>query len=122
MGHKQIVHGRPIKIASIIDGHIRECLGGMVECGITGDPVIDELDCLAAQRGAWPRAKWACTSSRRAVAQRLPRFVQLPHPRECLKINSLWSLTQAQVVISDWKHDYNHCESSGGWSGTGWQG
>ena len=41
---------------------------------------------------------------------------------ECLNINSFWSLTQARVVISDWKHDYNHCESSSGWSGTGWQG
>ena len=41
---------------------------------------------------------------------------------ECLNINSFWSLAQARIIISDWKHDYNHCESSGGWSGTGWQG
>ena len=27
---------------------------------------------------------------------------------ECLNINSFWSLAHAQVVISDWKHDYNH--------------
>ena len=27
---------------------------------------------------------------------------------ECLNITSFWSLAQAQVVISDWKHDYNH--------------
>ena len=27
---------------------------------------------------------------------------------ECLNINTFWSLTQARVVISDWKHDYNH--------------
>lgn len=27
---------------------------------------------------------------------------------ECLNINVFWSLTQARVVISDWKHDYNH--------------
>ncbi len=38
---------------------------------------------------------------------------------ECLNINSFWSIAQARVVISDWKSDYNHCESSGGWSGTG---
>ncbi|WP_083128777.1 integrase core domain-containing protein [Mycobacterium kansasii] len=30
------------------------------------------------------------------------------HPRICLNINSFWSLAQARVVISDWKHDYNH--------------
>ncbi|BBX63320.1 hypothetical protein MSAS_24940 [Mycobacterium saskatchewanense] len=28
---------------------------------------------------------------------------------ECLNINSFWSLAQARVVVSDWKHDYNHC-------------
>ena len=26
---------------------------------------------------------------------------------ECLNINIFWSLTQARVVISDWKHEYN---------------
>ncbi len=27
---------------------------------------------------------------------------------ECLNINSFWSLTQARIVINDWKHTYNH--------------
>lgn len=27
---------------------------------------------------------------------------------ECLNINTVWSLIQARVAISDWKHDYNH--------------
>jgi transposase InsO family protein len=27
---------------------------------------------------------------------------------ECLNVTSFWSLAQARVVISDWKHDYNH--------------
>jgi transposase InsO family protein len=27
---------------------------------------------------------------------------------ECLNINIFWSLTQARVIISDWKHEYNH--------------
>jgi integrase-like protein len=27
---------------------------------------------------------------------------------ECLNINAFWSPTQARVVISDWKYDYNH--------------
>ena len=36
--------GRPIKIASIVDEHTRECLGGLVERNITGDDLIDELD------------------------------------------------------------------------------
>ena len=46
--------GRPIKIASIIDEHTRECLGGMVERSITGDHLIDELDRVGAQRGTYP--------------------------------------------------------------------
>jgi transposase InsO family protein len=42
--------GRPIKIASIVDEHTRECLGGLVERNVTGDDLIDELDRIAAQR------------------------------------------------------------------------
>jgi putative transposase len=43
--------GRPIKIASIVDEHTRECLGGLVERNITGDDLIDELDRIATTRG-----------------------------------------------------------------------
>ena len=46
--------GRPIKIASIVDEHTRECLGGMVERSITGEHLIDELNRLAALRGVHP--------------------------------------------------------------------
>ena len=46
--------GRPIKIVSIIDEHTRECLGGLVERGITGENLIAELARLAAERGAFP--------------------------------------------------------------------
>ncbi len=30
--------------------------------------------------------------------------------------------TQRCDEFPKWLHTYNHCESSGGWSGTGWQG
>ena len=46
--------GRPIKIVSIVDEHTRECLGGLVERGITGEELIAELDRLAAERGTHP--------------------------------------------------------------------
>jgi len=36
--------GRPIKIATVVDEHTRECLGGLVERNITGDDLIGELD------------------------------------------------------------------------------
>ena len=46
--------GRPIKIASIVDEHTRECLGGLVQRSITGENLIAELDWLAAGRGTYP--------------------------------------------------------------------
>jgi transposase InsO family protein len=32
------------------------------------------------------------------------------------------STKQRNIALPGWPHFYNHCESSGGWSGTGWQG
>jgi transposase InsO family protein len=122
--------GRPIKIASIIDEHTRECLGGMAERSITGEHLIDELDRVAAQRGTFPMVlrcdngpELACSAMAGwAGAQVGLNFIPPGEPwrngyvesfnsrirDECLNINSFWSLAHAQVVISDWKHDYNH--------------
>jgi transposase InsO family protein len=122
--------GRPIKIVSIIDEHTRECLGGMVERCITGEHLIDELDRVAAQRGTYPAVlrcdngpELACSAmadwaSGRVGLHFIPPgepwrngYVESFNSRirdECLNINSFWSLAQARVVISDWKHDYNH--------------
>jgi transposase InsO family protein len=44
-------NGRPIEIASIVDEHTRECLGGLVARSITADTLINELDRITAQRG-----------------------------------------------------------------------
>ncbi len=38
-------------------------------------------------------------------------FIESFHGRlrdECLNINVFWSLTQARIVIGDWKQEYNH--------------
>ena len=43
--------GQPSKVVSIVDEHTRECLCGLVECSITADKLIDQLDCLAQERG-----------------------------------------------------------------------
>jgi putative transposase len=40
-----------VKIASIVDEHTRECLGGLVARSITGDTLTDELDRIATVRG-----------------------------------------------------------------------
>jgi len=121
--------GRPIKIVSIVDEHTRECLGGLVERSITADNLIDELDRLAAQRG-YPTVvrcdngpELACAAmagwaSNRVGLSFIPPgqpwrngYVESFNSRvrdECLNINIFWSLTQARVIISSWKHEYNH--------------
>jgi len=122
--------GRPIKIASIVDEHTRECLGGMVERSITGEHLIDELNRLAALRGVHPAVlrcdngpELACSAMADWSAGQVGlHFIPPGEPwrngyvesfnsrirDECLNINSFWSLAQARVVIGDWKHDYNH--------------
>jgi putative transposase len=113
---------RPIKIASIVDEHTRECLGGLVERNITGDVLIDELDRLAAVRGypavlrcddgpelaceamadwAGERVGLAFIPPGEPLAQRLRRVVQLRVRDECLNINISGRSPQARVVISD---------------------
>jgi putative transposase len=122
--------GRPIKIVSIIDEHTRECLGGLVERSITGEDLIADLDRLAGQRGTYPTvlrcdngpelacaamAHWAgCQVGLHFIPPGEPwrnGYIESFNSRvrdECLNINSFWSLAQARIVISDWKHDYNH--------------
>lgn len=121
--------GRPVKIVSIVDEHTRECLGGLVERSITADRLIDELDRIAVDRG-YPAAlrcdngpEFACQAMADWASERVGlAFVPPGQPwrngyiesfngrlrDECLNINSFWSLTQARVVISDWKDEYNH--------------
>ena len=122
--------GRPIKIVSVIDEHTRECLGGMVERSITGEHLIAELDRLAGLRRTYPAVlrcdngpELACAAMADWAAGQVGlHFIPPGEPwrngyvesfnsrirDECLNIKSFWSLAQARVVISDWKHDYNH--------------
>lgn len=120
--------GRPIKIATIVDEHTRECLGGLVERNITGDNLIDELDRIATMRG-YPAVlrcdngpELACIAMADWAHGRVGlHFIPPGEPwrngyvesfnsrirDECLNINIFWSLAQARVVIADWKEDYN---------------
>ncbi|WP_270263677.1 IS3-like element ISAar43 family transposase [Kocuria marina] len=121
--------GRPIKICSIVDEHTRECIGGLVERSITADRLTAHLEDLVAVRGApavlrsdnGPEfisdamADWAGT---RTGLFYIPPgspwhngYVESFNSRlrdECLNINSFYSLLHAQVVIGDWKTEYNH--------------
>jgi putative transposase len=121
--------GRPVKIVSIVDEHTRECLGGLVDRSITGEDLINELDHLAARRG-YPAVlrcdngpELACAAMADWAGERVGlSFIPPGEPwrngyiesfnarvrDECLNINIFWSLTQARVVVSDWKQEYNH--------------
>jgi putative transposase len=121
--------GRPIKIVSIVDEHTRECLGGLVARSITAGILAAELDRLAAIRG-YPAVlrsdngpELACTTMTGWAGERTGlSFIPPGQPwrngyiesfngrvrDECLNINEFWSLTQARIVITDWKDEYNH--------------
>lgn len=121
--------GRPVKIASVVDEHTRECLGGLVDRSITGDDLIDEVDRLADLRG-YPVVlrcddgpELACAAMADWAGERVGlHFIPPGEPwkngyvesfnsrirDECLNINMFWSLARARVVISDWKADYDH--------------
>ncbi|UTX34693.1 IS3 family transposase [Micrococcus luteus] len=122
-------HGRPIKICSIVDEHTRECIGGLVERSITADRLTAHLEDLVAARVApavlrsdngpefisEAMADWAGT---RTGLSYIPPgspwrngYVESFNSRirdECLNINSFYSLLHAQVIIGDWKDEYNH--------------
>jgi putative transposase len=121
--------GRAIKICSIVDEHTRECIGGLVERSITADKLTAHLESLVAERGApavlrsdngpefisAAMAEWAGT---RTGLHYIPPgspwcngYVESFNSRirdECLNINSFYSLLQAQVIIGDWKGEYNN--------------
>lgn len=120
--------GKPIKIASIVDEHTRECIGGLMERSITAERLTDHLDGLVSVRGApavlrsdngpeficAAMADWAGTRTGLSYippgSPWLNGYVESFNSRlrdECLGINSFDSLLHAQVVISDWKIEYN---------------
>jgi transposase InsO family protein len=101
-----------------------------VERSITAEELINELERLVVDRGAHPAVlrcdngpELACAAMADWAAPRVGlHFIPPGEPwrngyvesfnsrirDECLNINSFWSLAQARVVISDWKHQYNH--------------
>lgn len=121
-------HGRAIKIATVVDEHTRECLGGLVERSITGEALKAHLDTVAAQRG-FPQVL-RCDNGPEMISQAMADwageqtgiyyispgapwrngYVESFNSRirdECLNINSFYSLLHAQVIIGDWKQQYN---------------
>ena len=123
------IDGRQVKLLNIIDEYTREALAIRVEHSITADDVVAVLDGLAAVRGApafvrfdnGPEfvahavAEWCRLHGVGAV------FIDPGSPWQNAWIESfngrlrdellnLWqfdSLLEAQVIIEDWRVDYN---------------
>jgi putative transposase len=121
--------GRRLKLANIIDEHTREALDVHVARSITSDDLVERLDLLAAQRGApghlrmdngpeliaWALRDW-CRLNSAGTAYIEPGspwenpWVESFNGRlrdECLNINEFGSLTEARVIIEDWRIEYN---------------
>lgn len=120
--------GRAIKICSVVDEHTRENIGGLVERSITADRFIALLDQIVAKRGypavlrsdngpefiSHAMADWAGTKTGLFyIPPGSPwcnGYVESFNARvrdECLNLHDFYSLLHAQVVIGDWRQEYN---------------
>jgi transposase InsO family protein len=122
--------GRPIKILNITDEHTREALTCLAARSINADQTVDALANLVQGRQAPTHIR--CDNGPELVAETLRdwcRFSgtslsyiepgapwQNPYVesfnghlrRELLELESFNSLYEAQILLEDWRHDYNH--------------
>ena len=125
----QTADGRALKLLNIVDEFTREALVMLVERRIDADRTVSELERLVAARGAPELLRmdngpemtanalrdW-CESSDTGTAYIDPGspwqnpFVESFHSRvrdELLDVELFACLAEAQVVIGDWREDYN---------------
>ena len=123
--------GRPIKILTITDEYTREALATPAARRITADDTVEALERVAADRGQIP-AYIRCDNGPELTAEALKdwcRFTgattayiepgapwQNPyiesfngHLRdELLNLESFNTPLETQILLDDWRHDYNH--------------
>jgi putative transposase len=90
---------KTVKLLNVIDEFTRECLAIDVGRSITADDVVARLEQLSAERGApcYLRMDNAWIESFNARLR-----------DEFLNGQQFDSLFEAQVLLSDWRHEYNH--------------
>jgi len=132
--------GRILKLLNIVDEHTREVLEIVVDRHIDADRTVATLDRIVASRGAGPEFI-RCDNGPELTANALrdwcrftgasSSYIEPGSPWENPYVESFGSrlrdellaceqfdtLIEAQVVIGDWKEDYNHQRphSSLGW-------
>ena len=136
----QTADGRILKLLNIVDEHSREELGGLVERRIDADRTAQALDDIVMERGQAP-AFIRCDNGPELTANALrdwcrfsgteTSYIEPGSPWENPFVESFGSrmrdevlsteqfntLFEAQVLIGDWKHEYNNYRphSSLGW-------
>jgi putative transposase len=136
----QTADGRILKLLNIVDEHSREELGGLVERRIDADRTVAALDDIVTKRGEAP-AFIRCDNGPELTANALrdwcrfsgtgTSYIEPGSPWENPFVESFGSrmrdevlsteqfdtLLEAQVLIGDWKHEYNNYRphSSLGW-------
>jgi len=133
--HHRTVRGGAIKILSIIDEYTRECLRLQVERRMKACDVQRVMSELVEQYGApgYIRSDngsefiekhlraWLASAQVKTIyiepgCPWQNPYVESLHSqlrRECLSREELWSLSEARVVIENWRWKYNHIRPHG---------
>ena len=120
---------RRLKLLNIVDEHTREALAMDVDRSITGDDVVTCLDRLVTQRGApgfirmdngpemiaWVLRDWCRLRGLQTIYIEPGSPWQNPWVEsfngrvrdELLNITEFGSLTEARILIEDWRKEYN---------------
>ncbi len=122
--------GRTIKILHVVDEHTRESLADVVGFSIDADATVEVLDQIVAERGTHPDFV-RCDNGPELTANALRDWCRFggsgasyidpgapwQNPwvesygsrmrDELLAINTIDNLIEAQVLVADWRHEYN---------------
>jgi len=127
----QTADGRPLRLVNVLDEHTREALVMHAGRSMSADQTVAELEALIAARGRAPRflrvdngpeltsyalRDWCRFAGARTVfiepgAPWQNPFVESFHARvrdELLNVEQFTCLAEAQVLIEDWREDYNY--------------
>jgi putative transposase len=128
--HDRTIRGGRLKMLTVVDEHTRECHLIHVARRIQATDVLDQLFRLIGQHGApeYIRSDNGSEFIEKTLQQWLHDagiqtlyidpgspwqngFIESFHSRlreECLEREQLWTLSEARVVIEDWRNEYNH--------------
>lgn len=125
----QTQDGRALRLANVVDEHTRQALVMHVARSVSADDLVEVLERLVAEHGApafvrcdngpeltshalrdWCRQSGAKTAFIEPGSPWQNPFVESFHSRvrdELLNVETFACLAEAEVVVEDWREDYN---------------